>query len=99
LQSASKRGPVNRHHHGLAAVLNAKQQRKQASARSPRGHLAEFLDVSAGDKSAAAADYDRCLNGSVSVHLINRRQNSLRHARTESVDRWVVDGNDRDIIV
>src|SRR5271166_2722200 len=98
-QSAPKRLAVNSHHHRLAAILNVKQKRMQASAGSSRGHLAEFLDVRSRDKRAAGADHDRRLDGRVAVHLIDRRPDPLRHAGTESVHRWVVDGDDRYIVV
>ena len=98
-QSAAKRHSMNRHHHRLDAVFDVKQQGEQSAAGLfSRRHLAEFLDVCPGDKSAAAADNDRCLDGRVAVHLIDRRPKSLWYARTESVHRRVVNRHDRDIV-
>src|SRR5580698_6933381 len=99
-QSASKRIAVNRHHYRLRAVFNVKEKRQQASTgRGPGGHLAEFLDVSAGYKRSAATDYNHCLDGTIAIHLIDRRPDSLRHTRTESVHRRVVDGNNCYVVI
>src|SRR5882762_6905022 len=90
---------MDRHHHWLSAVLNTKQQRKQASARAARRHLAEVLDVRARDKSSAAPDYHHCLDCIVAIHLNDRGSDSLGHTGAERVHRWVVDHDYRDVVI
>src|SRR3979411_1107283 len=87
------------HYYRLRAVLNVKEQRKQASARAACSDLAEFLDVRACDKSSAASDYHGCFDRRVAIHLIDRRSNSLGHAGTERVYRRIVDRDHRDILM
>ena len=99
-QSAAECRPVNGDNHRLDAVFDMKQKRQHSSTRSGAGgHLAKFFDVGAGNESTASADDDRCFDRRVSIHFINRCLDRLRHSRTESVNRRIIDGDHRDIIV
>ncbi len=72
LQPAAKRGAMNRHHHRLAAIFNAEEQRKKAgAARFARGHLSEFLDVCSCNKRTPAADNDSRFHARIVVDLFD----------------------------
>ena len=100
LQAAAKGGAVDRHHHRLGAVFNLQQQREQSRTRSSLalGHLGEFFDVRAGDKSAAAADDHGRDHSRVLLDLINGFGNSFGTPGLNGVHRRIVDGDDRNTV-
>src|SRR5712692_2930652 len=99
--AAPERRAVNRHHPRLGAVLDLQQQGKQSRTGSSLGlgHLDEFFDVGPSNKSAPAPDDHGCDDAVIPLDLINGGGDAFRHARTQSVHRWVVDGDDRDIVM
>ena len=99
-QSAAKRRPMNRDHHRFDAVFDMQQKRQHSSTRSSAGgHLAKFLDIGAGNESPAGTDNDCRFDCRIDIHVINRCVDPLWHSWTESVDRRIIDGDYRDIVI
>ena len=83
LEAAAERIAVNGDDDGLGAVFHFQQERKKAgAARLAAGHFAEFLNVGAGDESAATANQDSAFDGVVFGDLIQGVGNALRDAGT-----------------
>ena len=57
---------------------------------------AELADIGAGDKAAPGADHHHRLDRRVGIALVDGRDDALRHARRQRVDRRVVDRDNPD---
>jgi hypothetical protein len=101
LEAAAERHTVNGHHHRLRAIFDLPQQRQQAGSAIllPRGYLAEFLDVRAGDECASTADHYRSVDTPVLDDFLDRVRNTFGYAGTYCVHRGIVDGDDRDVLI
>src|SRR5271168_361839 len=101
LKAAAKRASMNSHDDWFAAILDFQKERRQlySSASFARSDFAEFLDVRAGNESFSAAYQHGRFDGFVFVDLLNRGSNAFRHARTESIHRGIIDGDDGDAVV
>ena len=98
LETAAERRAVNRHDHGLAAVLDARQQRVHVARRlavAPRRTL-EAVDIGAGDERPARAhEHDR-RHRLVALRGVEGLDDGFGNAGTERIDGRIVDGDDRD---
>ena len=98
LETAAERRAVNRHDHGLAAVLDARQQRVHVARRlavAPRRTL-EAVDIGAGDERPARAhEHDR-RHRLVALRGVEGLDDGFGNAGTERIDGGIVDGDDGD---
>src|SRR5215471_15687826 len=101
LKPAAKSCAVNCHYDRLAAVFDSEKQGKECDAAPglSGSNLAEFLDIGAGNKSAAASDQYGGAYVWVFVNLLNRIGNAFRNSRTEGINWRVIDGDNSDIVV
>src|SRR5580692_1399837 len=90
---------MNRHHYRLAAVFDAQEEWKKAgAARSARGHLSKFFDIGSGNKRLPSANKDSRVDRRIVTDLFDGVGNSLGHPRAKGIHRWIVDGDDRDLV-
>src|SRR5215472_1689573 len=101
LEPAAKSCAVNCHYDWLAAVFDSEKQWKECDTAPglSGSNLAEFLDIGAGNKGAAATDQYRGAYVWVFVNLLNRIGNAFGDSRAEGINWWIVDGNDSDIVI
>src|SRR5215467_1294124 len=101
LEPAAKSCAVNCHYDWLAAVFDSEKQWKEGDTAPglSGSKLAEFLDVGAGNKGAAAPDQYGGAHVWIFVNLLNRIGNALRNSRTQGINWRVIDGDYSDIVV
>ena len=96
-EPAAQRIAMDRGDHRLVALVH--HVVVAAAGRRRRRPPAELADIGAGDKAASGADQHHRLDRWVGVALVERRDDALRHARRQRVDRRVVDRDDPDLAV
>ena len=81
--------------HGLGGRLE--RQNNVEDGRLMRwARFAEFPNVRASDKSAVGADQNERTDGIIRIPRCEARNNLSRHPDAECIDRWIVNGDDRD---
>ena len=100
LQPSAKSSAVNGHDHRLAAILNAQQHwhKNQPTRVLSGSDFAEFLDVSASDKSSTTANQHRRFHAVIGVNLLDSVRNTFRHSRTQRIYWRIIDGNNCNIV-
>ena len=88
---------MDRHDHGLGAILNPGQQRMQIrpARRRIAGGFLQFLDVGPGDERPAGADHHDGASRRITLGCFKRGQDAFGHARTQGVHGRIVDGDHR----
>ena len=96
LQATAERRTMNRHHDGLAAIFDLKQQRQQSRAARALagGELSELLDICAGYERATSADEHSRANRAILANLLDSFGNALRDTGAEGVYGRIIDGDD-----
>jgi hypothetical protein len=100
-ETAAERGAVHRDHQWLGQILHALQDvvhLRQPRVAAPR-QLFETLDVGAGNERASRADEHGGANRRIPSHFVDGRRKAIDHTGAERVDRWVVDRDERDLVV
>ena len=94
LETAAEGGAVKRHDDGLGRVLDLIEERIEVDHRALAGNDApEFLDVGAGDESAARAGDDNGVDSSVGLGGAHGFYDAFGDAGRERVDGRVIDGD------
>ena len=93
-QSAPQRGAVNCSNRWFAESV---QLRKHFPQRRALRWFAEFTDIGAGDECPAGAVNNQRLDRIVAIRFGETVADPFAHGVRQGIDRWVVDGDDRDL--